>query len=119
MVSALVRGLEKKGGRLLLNSHVERILSDDNRSATGVVLRGGGVIKARKAVVSSECIGVGAVVLVCCEQISILAIDCLLPCNPSIGGQLLASDAYSCAFCVCIHLQMPAFGTQCLCYRHR
>eukprot|EP00983_Pelagomonas_calceolata_P062490 1147329-Pelagomonas_calceolata.AAC.1 len=46
------RGLEKRGGRLLLNSHVERIISDDNRGASGVVLRGGGTIKATKAVVS-------------------------------------------------------------------
>nr|QIW94442.1 carotene synthesis related protein [Dunaliella salina] len=53
MVSALVRGLEKRGGRLLLNSHVERIISDDNRGASGVVLRGGGTIKATEAVVSN------------------------------------------------------------------
>jgi hypothetical protein len=39
---------------LLLNSHVERILSDDNRKATGVALQGGGVINAKTAVVSSE-----------------------------------------------------------------
>ncbi|KAF6265696.1 hypothetical protein COO60DRAFT_868698 [Scenedesmus sp. NREL 46B-D3] len=53
MVQALIRGLEKRGGRLLLNSHVERILLDSNGRATGVALRGGGSIKARKAVVSN------------------------------------------------------------------
>jgi hypothetical protein len=47
------RGLEKRGERLLLNSHVDRILLDSSGRATGVALRGGGSIKARKAVVSN------------------------------------------------------------------
>jgi len=41
IVDALVRGLEKHGGRLLLRSHVEQILVEGGRAA-GVVLRGGG-----------------------------------------------------------------------------
>lgn len=54
LVDALVRGLVKRGGSLQLNSHVERILLDDNnRKAIGVELKGGRVIKARKAVVSN------------------------------------------------------------------
>lgn len=53
MVQALIRGLEKRGGRLLLNSHVERIQLDSSGRATGVALRGNGSIKARKAVVSN------------------------------------------------------------------
>eukprot|EP00879_Flechtneria_rotunda_P022429 GHRR01023679.1.p1 GENE.GHRR01023679.1~~GHRR01023679.1.p1 ORF type:complete len:493 (+),score=98.32 GHRR01023679.1:402-1880(+) len=53
MVQALIRGLEKFGGRLLLNSHVEQITLDSSGKATGVRLCGGGFIKARKAVVSN------------------------------------------------------------------
>jgi phytoene dehydrogenase-like protein len=34
MVDALVRGLEKHGGRLLLRSHVEQVLTEGGR-ATG------------------------------------------------------------------------------------
>jgi hypothetical protein len=46
MVAALVRGLEKRGGRLLTGAHVERVMLEGGRAA-GVALRGGGVIKAR------------------------------------------------------------------------
>lgn len=55
MVAALVRGLEKFGGRLMLRSHVEQVLVEGSGSgrATGVTLRGGGTIKARKAVISN------------------------------------------------------------------
>lgn len=53
MVDALVRGLKKFGGQLYLNSHVESIILDSSGRATGVQLRGGGNIKARKAVVSN------------------------------------------------------------------
>jgi len=38
IISALVRGLEKHGGRLMLRSHVDSILMEEGR-ATGVVLR--------------------------------------------------------------------------------
>ncbi len=47
------RGLEKHGGRLLTSAHVERVVEERGRAA-GVALRGGGVVRARKAVVSSE-----------------------------------------------------------------
>jgi len=47
------RGLKKFGGQLYLNSHVESITLDSSGRATGVVLRDGGTIKARKAVVSN------------------------------------------------------------------
>lgn len=38
------RGLEKKGGRLMLKSHVEEILVEKGR-ATGIRLRNGSVIR--------------------------------------------------------------------------
>lgn len=52
IVDALVRGLEKYGGKLLLNSHVEEILVTNNR-AVGVKLRDGQTITATKAVISN------------------------------------------------------------------
>ena len=52
LVDALVRGLEKYGGKLLLNSHVERVLVENNR-ATGVKLKNGKSIVATKAVISN------------------------------------------------------------------
>lgn len=48
----LQRGLEKFGGKLQLNAHVEEIIVENGR-ATGVRLKNGNVIKARKAVVSN------------------------------------------------------------------
>ena len=45
---AWCRGLEKHGGRLLLSSHVDRVLVDNKGRASGVALRGGGTITARK-----------------------------------------------------------------------
>jgi phytoene dehydrogenase-like protein len=57
IVNALVRGIEKKGGSIFLNSHVEEVMLDNGR-ATGVKLKGrggnGGVaVKAKKAVISN------------------------------------------------------------------
>eukprot|EP00798_Chlamydomonas_sp_ICE-L_P031698 gene31698-6902_t len=53
LVDALVRGVTKReGGRIMLNSHVEKVITKDGR-ATGVQLRGGGVITATKCVVSN------------------------------------------------------------------
>ncbi|MBD2448688.1 NAD(P)/FAD-dependent oxidoreductase [Nostoc sp. FACHB-152] len=52
LVNALVQGLEKHGGQLLLNSHVEQILVEANK-AVGVRLRDGREIRARRAVVSN------------------------------------------------------------------
>ncbi len=52
LVQALVRGLEKYGGRLLLNSHVEQVIVENQR-ATGVKLKNGNTIKASKAVISN------------------------------------------------------------------
>lgn len=48
----LQRGLEKFGGKLQLNAHVDEILIEDGR-AVGVRLKNGKVIKAKKAVVSN------------------------------------------------------------------
>lgn len=52
MGNTLQRGLEKFGGKLQLNAHVDEILVEDGRT-TGVRLKNGSVIKARKAVVSN------------------------------------------------------------------
>lgn len=52
LVEALVRGLKRHGGQLMLNAHVEQVLVEGNR-AVGVQLRGGKVIPARRAVVSN------------------------------------------------------------------
>lgn len=52
LVNALVRGIEKFGGRLSLRSHVEKIVVENDR-ATGVKLSSGQFIRARKAVVSN------------------------------------------------------------------
>jgi len=48
----LQRGLEKFGGKLQLNAHVDEILVEDGR-ATGIRLKNGKVVKAKKAVVSN------------------------------------------------------------------
>ncbi|XP_021891647.1 prolycopene isomerase, chloroplastic isoform X2 [Carica papaya] len=52
VVDALVRGLQKFGGRLSLSSHVESIVIE-NGKAVGVKLRSGQLIRAKKAVVSN------------------------------------------------------------------
>ncbi|KAL5854389.1 hypothetical protein ACOSQ4_004191 [Xanthoceras sorbifolium] len=52
LVNALVRGMEKFGGRLSLGSHVEKIVVENDR-ATGVKLRSGQFIRAKTAVVSN------------------------------------------------------------------
>ncbi|KAG2491890.1 hypothetical protein HYH03_009842 [Edaphochlamys debaryana] len=52
MVQGLVDGLERHGGRVMLNSHVDRVIIDRGR-AQGVALRGGGTVTARKAVISN------------------------------------------------------------------
>jgi len=46
------RGLEKYGGKLQLNAHVDEIIVENGR-ATGVRLKNGNVVTARKAVVSN------------------------------------------------------------------
>jgi len=46
--------LEKFGGKLQLNAHVNKIIVDEETGrATGVELKNGNIIKARKAVVSN------------------------------------------------------------------
>jgi carotene isomerase len=52
LVDALVRGLQKHNGALMLNAHVEKIIIENQR-ATGVQLRNGKTIQARKAVISN------------------------------------------------------------------
>ncbi len=55
MVNALLRGLQRRGGKLRRNAHVEQILVKNSR-AVGVRLRGGEEILARRAVVSNAVI---------------------------------------------------------------
>ncbi|XP_038974590.1 prolycopene isomerase, chloroplastic isoform X2 [Phoenix dactylifera] len=52
VVDALVRGMQKFGGRLALGTHVENILVENGR-AIGVKLRSGQIVRAKKAVVSN------------------------------------------------------------------
>ncbi len=52
VVDALVRGIERLGGKVLLGAHVESILVEGGRAA-GVQLRRGGRIDAARAVVSN------------------------------------------------------------------
>ncbi|XP_027161406.1 prolycopene isomerase, chloroplastic-like [Coffea eugenioides] len=52
VVDALIRGLQKLGGRISLRSHVESIVVEGGR-AVGVKLRSGQIVRARKAVVSN------------------------------------------------------------------
>ncbi|KAL6964454.1 hypothetical protein U1Q18_035507 [Sarracenia purpurea var. burkii] len=52
VVDALVRGIQKFGGRISVKSHVENIVVQNGR-AVGVKLRSGQFIRAKKAVVSN------------------------------------------------------------------
>lgn len=52
LVDALVRGLKKYGGQLLLNAHVEGVWVENGRAA-GVRLRGDKIVRSRRAVVSN------------------------------------------------------------------
>lgn len=53
IIDALVRGVEKYGGSVFLNSHVDKILIEDGK-ATGVQMKKGGkTIRASKAVISN------------------------------------------------------------------
>lgn len=52
LVNGLVRGLEKYGGRLILNAHVTEILVEGDR-AIGVRCRGDKIIRASRAVISN------------------------------------------------------------------
>lgn len=52
LVDALVRGLQRHGGQLLLNAHVDQVIVAGKR-AIGVQLRGGKTIQAKQAVISN------------------------------------------------------------------
>uniref|UniRef100_A0A0G4I0H7 Amine oxidase domain-containing protein n=1 Tax=Chromera velia CCMP2878 TaxID=1169474 RepID=A0A0G4I0H7_9ALVE len=51
IAEALVRGIKKYGGEVIVNAHVDKIRGKER--AEGVVLRGGNRVTARKAVVSN------------------------------------------------------------------
>lgn len=52
LVDALVRGMKRHGGEIILNAHVEQILIENNK-ALSVRLRGGKEIRVKKAVISN------------------------------------------------------------------
>ncbi|EIE19833.1 FAD/NAD(P)-binding domain-containing protein [Coccomyxa subellipsoidea C-169] len=52
IVQALIRGIKKRGGRVMLSAHVDQIILEGGR-AKGVSLRGGSRVLASKAVVSN------------------------------------------------------------------
>ena len=52
IAEALVRGIQKKGGEVILNSHVSDILVEDGKTC-GVKLKNGDIFRASKAVVSN------------------------------------------------------------------
>jgi phytoene dehydrogenase-like protein len=52
IANTLVRGLEKFGGEITMNAHVDEILVEDGR-AVGVRLKNGNVVRARQGVVSN------------------------------------------------------------------
>jgi len=52
LVQTLVHGLQKQGGELRLNAHVEQVLVEQNRAA-GVRLRDGSVVRSQVAVISN------------------------------------------------------------------
>ncbi|KAG9456933.1 hypothetical protein H6P81_001441 [Aristolochia fimbriata] len=52
VVDALVRGMQKFGGRICLGAHVSNIVVENGR-ATGVKLKNGQFVRAKKAVVSN------------------------------------------------------------------
>ena len=55
LVAALVRGLQRHGGQLRLNSHVEQVIVEGDR-AVGVALRSGLKLRAKQAVVMNTSI---------------------------------------------------------------
>lgn len=61
LIDALARGVTKRGGKVHLGAHVQEIMLDGAANkrkprATGVRLKNGRVIKARKAVISNASI---------------------------------------------------------------
>jgi len=55
IVDALVRGLEKHGGKLMLATHVDSVIVEGGR-ARGLKLRRGGEVRARRGVISNATI---------------------------------------------------------------
>jgi len=55
VVNALVRGLRKQGGKLVLGAHVDSVIVEAGR-AVGIKLRRGGTVRARRAVISNAAV---------------------------------------------------------------
>ncbi|NJO20039.1 MAG: carotene isomerase, partial [Spirulinaceae cyanobacterium RM2_2_10] len=52
IIAALIRGIEKHGGEVRCNAHIESVLLESGRAA-GLRLRGGEVVRSRQAIVSN------------------------------------------------------------------
>ena len=53
IVDALIRGIEKQGGSIFLNSPVDKIVVTDGRATEILLKKGGRGVKARKAIISN------------------------------------------------------------------
>ncbi|GFH59247.1 phytoene dehydrogenase, phytoene desaturase and carotenoid isomerase-like protein [Chaetoceros tenuissimus] len=53
IIDALVRGIEKRGGKIFLNQHVKSIIIENGRATSIQLKKGDKVVKANKAVVSN------------------------------------------------------------------
>mmetsp|Transcript_9015 Transcript_9015/g.11711 ORF Transcript_9015/g.11711 Transcript_9015/m.11711 type:complete len:587 (-) Transcript_9015:109-1869(-) len=53
IIDALVRGIEKRGGKIFLNQHVDKINIENGRATSIRLRKGGKVVKAKKAIVSN------------------------------------------------------------------
>ena len=88
MGNTLVRGLEKFGGKIQLNAHVDEILVENGR-ATGVRLKNGNVVTAKKAVVSNAT--------------PFDTVKMLGKCLSMISRSALLSISLSLCVCVCVY----------------
>jgi len=98
VVDALVRGIEKRGGRVRLSTNVEQILIGPSGRAEGVTLRGGREIRARKAVVSNAHVA---------ATVSLLPEHARPPARPGSGGPLNAGLEMTPSF---MHLHLGIRG---------
>lgn len=95
LVDALIRGLKKHNGKLILNAHVEAIIVENNR-AVGAKLRDGKVIRAKKAVISNASVW---------DTIKLIPNDAL---SPKYRNQRLATP--ECDSFMHLHLGIDAQG---------
>ena len=96
LVDALVRGLEKHGGRLELRAPVAEVLLDEAGSAAGVLLEDGSEVRAREAVISNA---------------SVWDTRRLLPAGPAADAfEAAFRDTETCDSFLHLHLGIDAQG---------